>query len=124
MSFCHKILEEIHPVLYRDIMNNVFTIFLTIQPFTRIICDRVIEMAIDKLSKSAGGLPRITENKYVSERWMRINHVMVALTHKLDDVIRKGTISFHIDFGGKRTNVNEQDVKAFVDTLTEWVPSP
>ena len=82
MSFCHKILEEIHPVLYRDIMNNVFTIFLTIQPFTRIICDRVIEMAIDKLSKSAGGLPRITENKYVSERWMRINHVMVALTHK------------------------------------------
>ena len=71
MPFCHKNLEESHAVLNRDIMNP-FTVFFTVQPFTRTFCIQVNEMTIDKLGKPTEGLPRITEIKYVSQRWIRL----------------------------------------------------
>ena len=106
-----------------DIMNNVFTVSLTVQSFARILCDYAIEMTVDKLRKSAGGLSKITEKNSVKDRWMRINHIMGALKDKLDDFIRKRT-SCHVDFGEKRMKATEQDVEVLVDTLIERVPSP
>ena len=86
-----------------DIMNNVFTVSLTVQSFARILCDYAIEMTVDKLRKSTGGLSKITEKNSVKDRCMRINHIMGALKEKLDDFIRKGT-SCHVDFGEEKMN--------------------
>ena len=117
------IISVTHPDLYDNIMKNGFTVSLTGQPFTRIPCDQVIELTVNKSSKSTGGLSGKTENVGASERWMRIDHILAALRDTLDNVTRNQSSSHHVDLGEKRMETDEKDVQALVDTLKEWVPS-
>ena len=95
-------LEKSHPALFKHIEDHGFTVSLTGQPFTKIPCDQVIETTINRSSKATGGLSGKTENYGASERWMRINHIMVALREALDGVTRKNKSSTQIDLGKKK----------------------
>ena len=90
--------------------NQGFTAFLSGQPFTRISCDQVIEMTINRALKYTGALSGKTENAGASERWMRINHLMATLIEKIDTATRKRTSSGHLDLGRKRLLSDEQEV--------------
>ena len=71
-----KTLKEDHPQLYDEILQHGFTVSLTGQPFTKIPCDEVIEMTVNRACKSTGGLSGKTENAGASERLMKINHLL------------------------------------------------
>ena len=78
LSYCYvhmKTLKEDHPQLYDEILQHGFTISLTGQPVTKIPCDQVIEMTVNRACKSTGGLSGKIENTGASERWMKINHL-------------------------------------------------
>ena len=61
-------LKNSHPDMFNHMLNQVFTVSLSGQPFTRISCDQVIEMTINRASKGIGGLSGKTENAGSSER--------------------------------------------------------
>ena len=67
----------------RDLLHHMqeqgFTVSLSGLPYSRIPCDQVIEMTINRSSKDTGGLSEKTENVGASERWMHINRIMAAL---------------------------------------------
>ena len=86
------------------------------------LCDQVIVMTINHVSKDTGGLSGKTENASVSEHWMQINHLMAALREKLDQVAQKRTCSGHVDLGRKRLLSDEQDVETLASCLFEWIP--
>ena len=75
-------------------------------------------MSINRASKETGSLSGNTENVGARERWMRINHIMAALS-----VIRKRKRSKQICLGKKRTLSDENDVKVLRACLDEWVPA-
>ena len=81
-------LHNSNPDLLHHIQEQVFTISLSGLPYSRIPCDQVIEMTINRSSKDTGGLSGKTENVGASERWMRINHIMAALREHLDALIK------------------------------------
>ena len=56
--------------MFNHTLNQGFTVSLSGQSFTRILCDQVIEMTINGASKDTGGLSGKTENAGASERWM------------------------------------------------------
>ena len=88
-------LENSFPDMFNLMLNQGFTVSLSGLPFIRKSCDQVIGMAINRVSKDTGGLSGKSENAGASERWMRINHLMVALREKLVQVTRKRTSSGH-----------------------------
>ena len=51
-------LENSHSDMFNYMLNQGFTISLLGQPFTRISCDQVIEMTINRASKDTEGLSR------------------------------------------------------------------
>ena len=71
-------LENSHPDMFNHMLNQGFFVSLPGQPFTRISCDQVIEMTINRESKDTGGMSGKIENTGARERWMRINHLMAA----------------------------------------------
>ena len=71
-------------------------------------------MTINRSSKDTGGLSGKTENVGASERWMRINHIMVTLREHLDALIKTRSWIMLID---------ENDVATLPDCLTEWMPN-
>ena len=115
-------LENSHPDMFYHMLNQGFTVSLSGQPFTRISCGQVIEMTINRASKDTGGLSGKTENAGASERWMRINYLMVALRDKLNQLTRKRTSSGHVDLGRKRLLRDEQDVETLASCLFGWIP--
>ena len=115
-------LHESHPVLSRYLQEEGFTSSISGLPHSKIPCDQIIEMTINRSSKDTGGLSGKTENVGASERWMRINHIMAALREHLDTIVRKRTLSKHIDVGRKRMLNDENDVRMLTECLEEWVP--
>ena len=79
-------LEYSHLDMFHHMLNQSFTVSLSQQPFTRISCDQVIEITINRASKDTGRSSGKTENAGTSERWVRIDHLMAALREKLDQV--------------------------------------
>lgn len=51
-----------------------------------------------------------------SEKWMRLNHIMIALTKHLDSVIRKRPTSKRIDYEKNRLLDDENDVTMLLKT--------
>ncbi len=126
LSYCYvhmKTLKEDHLDLYNEILLHGFTVSLTGEPFTKIPCDQVIEMTVNRASKSTGGLSGKTENVGASERRMKINHLLAAMRDKLDDVTRKRSYVSHVDFGKKRWETEENDIQTMKKTLDDWVPN-
>lgn len=126
LTYCYvhmKMLKEDHPQLYNEILLHGFTVSLTGQPFTKIPCDQVIEMTVNRACKSTGGLSGKTENVGASERWMKINHLLAAMRDKLDDVTRRRSFFSHNDYGRKRWELEETDIQTMKQTLNEWVPN-
>ena len=77
-NYAHKVsyyfismlnLQYSHPNIYQ------FTASVSDLPFSKILCDQIIETTINRSSK--------TENAGASEKWMRINHIMAALREYL-----------------------------------------
>ena len=81
-------LHNSNPDLLHHMQEQGFTVSLSGLPYSRIPCDQVIEMTINRSSKDTGGLSEKTENVGASERWMRINHIMAALREHLDALIK------------------------------------
>ena len=81
-------LHNSNPDLLHHVQEQGFTVSLSGLPYSRIPCDQVIEMTINRSSKDTGGLSGKTENVGASERWMRINHIMAALREHLDALIK------------------------------------
>ena len=63
-------LENSHPDMFNHMLNQGFTVSFSGQPFTRISCDHVIEMAISRASKDTRRLSEKTENTGASNRWI------------------------------------------------------
>ena len=61
-------LENSHPDMFHHMLNQGFAVSLSGQPFTRISCDQVFEMTINRASKDTGGLTGKTEHPHASER--------------------------------------------------------
>ena len=51
-----------------------------------------------------------------SEKWVRLNHIMIALTERLDSVIRKRPTSKRIDYEKNRLLDDENDVTMLLKT--------
>lgn len=51
-----------------------------------------------------------------SEKWMRLNHIMIALTEHLDSVIRKRPTSKPVDYEKNRLSDDENDVTMLLKT--------
>ena len=100
-----------------------FTVSLSGLPYSRIPCGQMIEMTINRSSKDTGGLFGKTEMVGASERWMRINHTMVALREHLDALIKTRSWNKHVDLGRKRMLSDKNDVATLSDCLTEWMPN-
>ena len=49
-------LENSHPDMFNRMLNQGFTVSLSGEPFTRISCDQVIEITINRAPKDARGL--------------------------------------------------------------------
>ena len=111
-----------HPILHNYLLEEGFTASLSGLPNSKIPCDQIIEMTINRHSKDTGGLSGKTENVGASERWARINHIMAALRGHLDNLVRRREITKHVDFGEKRMLDNENDVQMLSHCLNEWVP--
>ena len=61
-------LENSHLDMFHHMLNQSFTVSLSQQPFTRISCDQVIEITINRASKDTGRSSGKTENSGTSER--------------------------------------------------------
>ena len=112
-------LHNSNPDLLHHMQEQGFTVSLSGLPYSRIPCDQVIEMTINRSSKDTGGLSGKTENVGASERWMRINHIMAALREHLDALIKTRSWNKHVDLGRKRMLSDENDVATLSDCLTE-----
>ena len=74
-------LQDSHPNIYKYLKNGGFTASISGLLFSKIPCDQIIETTINCSSKSTGGLSGKTENIGASEKWMQINHTMVAFRY-------------------------------------------
>ena len=82
-------LQDSHPSIYQYLKYDWFTASISGLPFSKIPCDQIIEITINRSSKSTGGLSGKTEKVGASEKWIRINQIMATLREHLDYVIRK-----------------------------------
>ena len=64
-----------NPTAYRYLENGGFSGSLSGSIFSNIPMDQVIEMTINRFSKSVGGLSGKTENIGAGDRWVRLNHI-------------------------------------------------
>ena len=81
-------LHNLNPDLLHHMQEQGFTIPLSGLPYSRIPCDQVVEMAINRDSIDTSGLFGKIENVGVSERWMVTNLIMAALREHLDALIK------------------------------------
>ena len=51
--------------------------------------DQIIEMTINRFSKSTGGIGGKTEDDGASEKWIRLNHYLSALKEHMNKKLRK-----------------------------------
>ena len=112
-----------NPTAYRYLENGGFSGSLSGSIFSNIPMDQVIEMTINRFSKSVGGLSGKTENIGAADRWVRLNHYLCALKEHLDDKIRKNKTSVHAECGKRRIRKDEKDVRPVVAGLMSWVPN-
>ena len=78
-----------NPTAYKYLENGGFCGSLSGNNFSNIPMDQVIEMTINRFSKTVGGLSGKTENIAASNKWTRLNHYMCALKEHMDETIGK-----------------------------------
>ena len=110
-------LQDSHHNIYQYLKNRWFTASISGLRFSKLTCDQIIEITLNRSSKSTGVLSGKTENDGASEKWMRIKRIIAALREHLDSVIRKKAGSKIVDSRMKRFLRDENDVKMPSQTL-------
>jgi hypothetical protein len=72
-------LKSRNPQAYQYLEDGWFSGSLSGSIFSNISMDQVIEMTINRFSKSVGGLSRKTENIGAADKWVRLNHYLCAM---------------------------------------------
>ena len=110
--------QNSHPNIYQYLKNGGFIASISGLPFSKIPeCDQIIEIIINRSSKSTGGLSGKTENIESSGKWMQINHIMAALREHLESVIRKSIGSKNTDCAMKRFLSDKNDVLTNIEGM-------
>ena len=112
-----------NPTAYKYLENGRFCGSLSGNNFSNIPMDQVIEMTINRFSKTVGGLSGKTENIAASNKWTRLNHYMGALKEHMDETIGKRKKQGNVELGKRRIEKDEEAVRLVKDGLLCSAPN-
>ena len=115
-------LREENSFAFQYLEDSGFSGSLSCKPHSRIPFDQIIEMMINRSSKDIGGLSGNTQNRGATERWTRIQHLMVAMREHLNKKIRKNVNESRVELGAARMKRDERDVRNIKSCLDTWLP--
>ena len=116
-------LKRINPEAYAYLESGGFSGFLSGSKHSNIPMDQIIEMTINRFSKSTGGISGKTEDAGASEKWGRLNHYLCALKEHMKKKTRTNRKDRHVELGQKRSKKDEKDVENIMEILELWVPN-
>lgn len=114
-------LEQKHPEVYKQFMDEDHAISHSSQPFAKVWTDMALKQSINLNSKSKGSIVGISQNPDALQRWFLTSHERASITTAvkqmcgISDPDRVGT---HKEAVPKRIQHDEKNVQAIVDCFT------